>query len=145
MNDEQINRIIHDLAEMIDCGLVCFLNPETMEHLDVPQDVFDSGDNKEFYEDDLNKIDTEWPSFIRIEPLDSFQGFRIMEDFTDEIIPIGKFKGQLLNVLSRKKPFANFKWLVEGSKYREKWFQFKIERKEEYVREILVQYLKERS
>jgi len=108
-----------------------------MEHIDIPQDALEGGDSREFFEEYLDKID-EWPRFIRIEPLDSSEGFRIMEDFTEEVVPAGKFKNQLINVLSRSKPFANFKWLVEGSGYREEWFKFKMECKEEYVRRILI-------
>ena len=137
MDNKQINQLVHDIAEMIDCGHICFLNPETMEHIDIPQHVFDSGDNREFYDDDLDKIDTEWAHFIRIEPPDSNEGFRIMEDFAEVIIPEGKLKHQIIDALNRKKPFQNFKWLIEGSEYREEWFKFKKTRLEEYVREIL--------
>jgi hypothetical protein len=47
-----------------------------------------------------------------------------MEWFVDEI-DNEFFKREVIGALNRKHPFANFKALVEGSKYRQQWFNFK--------------------
>jgi hypothetical protein len=133
----QVNGLIHDIAEMLDCGHVCFLNPQTMEHIDVPSEIFNNGDGKEFFEEDFEKVD-EWEHFIRIEPLESFESFRIMEDFTEMIVPEGKLKNQLIYALNHKKPFSNFKWHIDNSSFRQDWFDFKANCVEEHVKDILI-------
>jgi len=54
------------------------------------------------------------------------------------IVPEGKLKNQLIFALNHRKPFANFKWQVENSEYRNEWFAFKANRKEKHVRDILI-------
>ena len=58
-----------------------------------------------------------------------------MEEFVEEV-PDGKFQNELINALNRKRPFANFKHLVENSEYRQNWFDFKQNYLEEHVYEI---------
>ncbi|MFC0879016.1 UPF0158 family protein [Saccharicrinis sp. FJH2] len=64
------------------------------------------------------------------------EAFQIMKDFIEEI-DNNSFKENLGEILVRKKPFANFKHIIENSEYREKWFNFKTLKHENYVREIL--------
>ncbi|MFW6389389.1 MAG: UPF0158 family protein, partial [Marinilabiliaceae bacterium] len=55
---------------------------------------------------------------------ESSQGFKIMERFVDEVDD-PRLRDQLINALNRKRPFANFKNLVETSSFRQAWFDFK--------------------
>ena len=41
----------------------------------------------------------------------------------------------LINTLNRKSPFANFKFEIESSEYREKWFKFRSRKNEESLKE----------
>ena len=75
---------------------------------------------KEFYE----QLDTDPDRFLLIEPLASYEGFRIMEHFTDEL-PEGEARRNLIRALSGRKPFANFKHtLRDFPEDREAWFAF---------------------
>ena len=56
--------------------------------------------------------------------MDSNSAFQVMEDFADSINE-RIFKERLFIILSRPKPFANFKAEVETSKFRQDWFDFK--------------------
>ncbi|OJJ14234.1 hypothetical protein BKI52_44000 [marine bacterium AO1-C] len=75
---------IKDIAENQDMGLVCFLNPQTMEakmmidpdHPDFMGDLWEAG---------LEEIDTIWERFIKLEPMPSYVSFRIMEDFVTQV------------------------------------------------------------
>jgi hypothetical protein len=58
-----------------------------------------------------------------------------MENFVDEVNDIN-LQGKLINAL-RKKPFANFKYLVENSDYRQQWFDFRKTQYEFYVWDII--------
>lgn len=138
MEIEPLNELVHDLAENIDSDNICFVNPETMEWIYVPKTVLYGVDSDEDYAEDLEKVDMEWKSFIRIDPPESIESFTIMEDFVNEIMPEGKFKIQLINALNRDKPFRNFNFLIHSSDYRNNWFAFKIARLEKKVRRELI-------
>jgi hypothetical protein len=86
----------------------------------------------DIWEEELEKIETEWTDYIVIEKLDSRESFRIMEDFAEKID-----NNELRQVLQLRSPFANFKAIVESSKYRNEWFEFKQLRHEEYVMKML--------
>lgn len=124
---EKYRKVVHDIAENINCGLVCYLNPETLELEDVPKDL--SMDPDEFEGitgeawDETFKHET-WESCITVEPREGYEAFKIMECFVDEIDD-KQFSQKLANILGRHRPFANFKAHVEGSKYRQQWFDFK--------------------
>jgi hypothetical protein len=45
---------------------------------------------------------------------------RFVEKITDQ-----QFKSELEDILQKKKPFQNFKYLIDNSDYRQKWFDFK--------------------
>lgn len=47
-----------------------------------------------------------------------------MENFIDEISE-NNLKSSLEQILQKRKPFRNFKDVIENSNYREHWFSFK--------------------
>ena len=38
---------------------------------------------------------------------------------------VARTKGKILNAISKRKPFQNFKNLIDSSHYRQNWFDFK--------------------
>jgi hypothetical protein len=44
---------------------------------------------------------------------------------------------KLFDALNRRKPFANFKNLIDDSPYRQDWFSFKQKKLEEHVSRLL--------
>ncbi|GBD89199.1 hypothetical protein BMS3Abin03_03149 [bacterium BMS3Abin03] len=48
-------------------------------------------------------------------------------------------KENLFKILNRRSPFANFKAEIDESDYRERWFEFRDKKYEEYVREELLE------
>ena len=71
-----------------------------------------------------------WEKCITVEPRESRESFAIMEDFVSGIDD-KNLKNKLINALSNRKSFANFKMLVEQSKFREQWLAFKQQKLEE--------------
>jgi hypothetical protein len=55
-----------------------------------------------------------------------------MEKFIDEI-PDENLQQNLIKILGRKSPFANFKDEIDESDYRQQWFDFKQKMYEDYV------------
>ena len=134
---EKFRKLVHDVAENIDCGLVCFINPETLEVEEIPKEMVDGlsyfSINPEFEnEDDEDDEDEneqkflheDWENCITVEPRESSESFKIMERFVD-VVNDKILKNKLVNALNNRKPFANFKNIVESSNYRKEWFAFK--------------------
>ena len=130
---EKYRELIHTVAENIDCGLVCFINPETLEVEEIPKGMLDGfsdfsinrkfGDEDED-EDEQKFLHEDWETYITVEPRESGDSFKIMEKFVDEVND-KNLKSKLINALNNRKPFANFKNIVESSNYRKEWFAFK--------------------
>ena len=144
------DKAIREIAGSIDCGFICYVNPETGE-------MEEFMENNEYEEDLLvTEIDDETPEWqkeeiaeikARNERIDSWnyviirqpnsnESFRFMEDFVEEVIP-EKEQKIYWKALSWKRPFANFKDLIDDSEYREAWFRFKEQKLMEYVKSEL--------
>ena len=139
MNEKYTPEFIKNIAENIGCGLVCFVNPETIEVIEIPKEFLEQNEyfEEDFYQADLDRIDHEWGRFIRIEPPEPFESFKFMERFTSDEIQDKPMQGKLINALSHGKPFRNFKNIVESSEFRQQWFDFHQLCLEEYVRDRL--------
>ncbi len=120
---------INEIAQMLDCGLNTYINRETLEMDFIPD--MDRLDDTELWEEPYNKVTEEWNSLV-IEPMQSWESFKIMEKFIDEI-PDENLQQNLIKILGRKSPFANFKDEIDESDYRQQWFDFKQKMYEEYV------------
>lgn len=128
---EKYGKLVHDVAEYIDCGLVCFINPETLELEQIPKGMLDEFsdfslnpelDDEE--EEEQKFLHDEWESCISVEPRESSESFKIMERFVDKVND-NNLRNRLVYALNNKKPFAHFKNIVESSSYRNEWFAFK--------------------
>ena len=133
---ERYQELVRKIAENIDCGLVCFVNPDTFEMEDVPKimvdDPYEYRMNTGTSGKDLNLHHKKWKKCITVEPPESSESFGIMESFLNEVDDKILTK-RLINALSNRRPFSNFKNLIETSNYREQWFAFKQRKLEEYV------------
>jgi hypothetical protein len=128
---EKYKKTVSQIAENMDCGLTSFLNPETLEIEFVPQNL-DAPEEYELmtgesYEDTFKH--TIWKKCIIVEPPESRESFKIMERFVDEVND-KRLREDLIDALNRKRPFANFKQIVETSQFRQAWFDFKKEQLE---------------
>ncbi|MGB4577178.1 MAG: UPF0158 family protein [Paludibacter sp.] len=138
---QKYTEVVNQIAGSIDAGLVCYLNPDTLETDGFPQqllsEIFDDEENED--EDPENKFElkyTKWEKYITIEPLESNESFEIMEKFTDRLND-SKIKIQLINALNNRKPFANFKRIIDNSSIRQEWFDFKDKYLRNYVKSII--------
>lgn len=128
---EKYRELVHTVAENIDCGLVCFINPETLEVEEIPKGMLDEFSdfpvNREFGDEDEDEqkfLHEDWETYITVEPRESSESFGIMEKFVDEVND-NNLKNKLIHALNNRRPFANFKDIVESSNYRNEWFAFK--------------------
>lgn len=138
MNTEQ-KELIYKIAQELDCGMDCYYNVATKELISVPGEGYEMSmdfEMEEFFEEDLERVKEQEEDFIFIEAPDSRTSFAIMESFVDQIDD-SRFSHQLQTLLQNKYPFRNFKAKVEGSAYRQAWFDFKQKALERHVAEIL--------
>ncbi|HUH27693.1 UPF0158 family protein [Gelidibacter sp.] len=114
--DNTRQNIIKEIAQELDCGNDCYYNPKTNELITIPNfgEMLDENEFRESF----------GAEFIKIEVLESFQSFKIMERFIAQIAD-KQFQSELENILERKKPFQNFKNRIDNSDYRQNWFDFK--------------------
>lgn len=90
MNELYPKELISKVTESIDCGLICFINTETFEMEDVPGQLIEDPEEYEALtgttEEMMDLKHRQWEQVISIEPMDSGESFRIMEDFAQSII-----------------------------------------------------------
>ncbi len=138
--DKPDQNIINEIAQQLDCGNECYFNPSTKELICIPNaNLMATGDEdyyKEVFKDDLEKVKSQKKELIKFEVLESFESYKIMEDFKNQVKD-DKFKEKLSQALNRRKPFQNFKYLVDISEYREDWFEFKQKELEKIVVETM--------
>lgn len=145
--------LVTEVAESLDAGLVCYINPDTLEKVEIPKSILEGGlydfDEEEeggeededmkddlFYQD-MKHIHKDWEKCLTIEPPESNIAFGYMEEFVNHL-PEGRLKTALFNALSRQKPFGNFNAIIHQSDAREDWFAFKQKNMEQYVAEKLM-------
>jgi hypothetical protein len=130
--------IIPKITDKIDAGIVCYLNPETLEMEEIPKHLFedpeifdlDSGEPVLPEEWEFSK----WESYYVINPPDSEASQLIIFEF-DEFIEDEKFSEKLFQILDQRKPFKKFRSFILNSAYRENWLAFKKQWLEKYVKE----------
>lgn len=130
-----IQNIVKEIAQELDCGFDCYYNSKTHEIIPIPSlsQFIDKDDFKEAFSDSLEKVEKYKTDFIKIETLESFESFKIMELFIEQLSD-QNLKSELENVLVNKKPFQNFKHKIDHSEFRQSWFEFKQSELEKIVK-----------
>jgi len=129
LNDRQIKEI----AELLDSGMTCFYHRPTGK-IDYHPDINDPYFDPEPWQDTMNKIKSDRDNYERFVKMESYEGFRVMENFAHSLSD-EDFKIKLLNALSKRKPFQNFKDLIDRSDCRQDWFDFKYRAYINYVKQ----------
>ncbi|WP_452231672.1 UPF0158 family protein [Lacinutrix sp. MEBiC02595] len=126
--------IVKQIAQELDCGFDCYYNSKTDEIVAIPNfaQFSDEEDFKEAFSDSLEKVEKHKTDFIKFETLESFESFKIMELFAEQLSD-QNLKTELQNVLANKKPFQSFKHKIEHSEFRQSWFEFKKSELEKIV------------
>ena len=131
---------LKELADMLDVGYKCFINKRASEFIFLVGDEydyvdFDDDDNiDDEIAQDWKKIKSDPDDYHEIEKMSSREAFSIMEDFVN-VVDSGNLQEKLISALSGKKPFQRFKYAIDDSgDYRQKWFDFKSEKMQEWVK-----------
>ncbi|NHE57313.1 hypothetical protein [Cyclobacterium plantarum] len=132
-NKKPNEKQIEEIADLLDCGMLCFYHRSTgtiESHPDPDDPFFDP----EPWEDLMEKIEADWTNYDRFEKMESREAYQVMEKFAfslDDAV----FREEILQELSKRKPFQHFKMLIDDSEYRQDWFDFKKKAYIEFVKE----------
>ena len=141
---EKFLSVIKTIVGNIDAGLICYLNTDTLEIEDIPQEFANDYDEMEketgISVDELELKHFDWENCIEFLPLESRESFRIMEDFTMQLKDT-TFKNKLINILNNRNPFANFSRIIHNSDFRQEWFDFKADQLQKHVRFIISNFI----
>jgi len=124
---------VKEIASELDMGMICYINRKTLEFKTTfnPDSEFYIED--ELIEKERKEIEKNWGDYFIIKQMRSNESFRVMEKFADQIADQA-IKGKLFSALGRRKPFSNFKYIVDSyGDIREEWFRFKEAKGQEYV------------
>lgn len=124
--NSSLSNIIREIAQELDCGFDCHYNSKTNEIVAIPSfsQFSDEEDFKEAFRESLENIEKNKTDFIKFAVLESFESFKIMERFAEQL-PDKNLELELKNILTNKKPFQNFKHKIDHSDFRQNWFDFK--------------------
>jgi trans-aconitate methyltransferase len=129
--------VIKEIAEQMDCGLRCFRNKQSNNLVFLPAELDYENDEDEYWQNEIDELANNNADYTEIEKPDSNNSFKIMEEFANSNLIDSKLKDNLLQILQLKKPFANFKNLIDNSDFREEWFAFKSNWMQNWVKNQL--------
>jgi hypothetical protein len=83
--DESKQNILREIVGELDCDNDCYYNVKTNEMIAIPNDslLLEDEEFKEIFRADLKKVHQSKVGFIKIEPLESFESFKILEQFVE--------------------------------------------------------------
>lgn len=132
-----MEELIKEIAELLDIQEVVFLHKETHEILAYP--IADGPTDEEFdyiEQEVMEVINADPDSYTRFDPLNSRESFQMMEDFV-ETIKNERLRTRLIDAISIKKPFRNFRNAVEDEGILDDWYAYKDAYLQMYVRDRL--------
>ncbi len=111
---------IATMAEDLDMGMRCFINIKTGKLMSaIPDDGY-----VDVCDENLKLFLANEDDYFELEQLRSGISFRMMEDFVDRVDD-EKVKEKLINALQKRKPFRNFRDVLDHSDYIEDWYDYK--------------------
>mgnify|MGYP006303068905 FL=1 len=122
------------MAQYLEAGMKIFINRDTLEYTTILD--WDVIIDPEPWEEEMEKIENEWSNYVIIRCMESHEVFKIMVEFVDKVEE-PRLREDLIKILNRKSPLANFKAEIECSDYREDWFDYRIKRYEKHLKENL--------
>lgn len=138
---DKYKKVVSEIADSIECGFVCFLNVDTLESEEFPKEMLNDPEEFEAMTGQsiksLESKHTGWKKYITFEPLDSFEDFQIMKQFTN-LTEDERLQNRLTNALESRKPFANFINILDNTEHLHLWYKFKKQYMRDHVKEMLL-------
>jgi len=130
LNNEQLN----DIATDLEMGMVCYLHKKTGKKIAIIDWENDFSGDTELWAKDIKEIKKHPEKYYKINGMDTHDSFEIMRDFMDTV-QYDPLKEKLRDAIDKRKPFRQFKNVIDNSDERENWFSFKTQKYIEWVKE----------
>lgn len=117
-------------------GNVCFyqIDKKKIHHMPDDEDYFNY-DLTESEEDILDEIEENPDNFAEFTKMEPTQEHQMMQDFVDRKIKEKNLAEDLVNALSKPKAATGFKFLIDESKYKNEWLEFRLSKYLDWVKE----------
>lgn len=86
-------------------------------------------------EDILDEIDENPDNFAEFTKMEPGQEHQMMQDFVDRKVKERALAEDLVNALSKPKAVTGFKFLIEESKYKNDWIEYRKGKYQDWVKE----------
>lgn len=132
---------IEKIAGLLQKGMICFyqLNNKKIHHLPDDEDYFNYDLTPE-EEDILDEIDDNPDNYAEFTKLEPNQEHQMMETFVDRMVKEKAFQDELVNALSKPKAATAFKFLIDDSKYKDRWAEYKLDKYKDWILEQVDAY-----
>jgi hypothetical protein len=141
------NIIVPTIVQSIEAGLVCFLNPDTMEVELI------AGDRYGYPEAFSTKTGISsngepfkhllWKNSLMFSPVPEEELYRLMQDFVQNLTD-NRVSNKLAVLMKKKSPYAKVNAVIHKSKHSADWAEYRVKHIENLVRQRLIILLNER-
>lgn len=129
LSDKEIVEITFQLQ----IGMIVSIHKKTEGKLIYPDPVSYPQAEFEEYDRMIEIVEKSPKDYYTFRAMPSRDAYQVMENFANSVEdPI--YKGRFYERLHLRKPFSNFKALVENSPYREDWFAFRDAANQDFVK-----------
>lgn len=129
-NPDKLNEIIQNL----DGGFSAFIHRETEKLIFVPNERDLHGIDLDIWDEELKELENNSMDYYEIYKWTSSQAFGMMTEFAERLTTDTRLQGRLLDALNKKRPFREFKFVIEDSGgVRQQWFDFKNSWQQDFV------------
>jgi hypothetical protein len=117
-------------------GNVCFyqVDKKKIHHMPDDEDYFNYDLTPE-EEDILDEIEDNPENFAEFTRLESAQEHALMQDFVDRRVKERSLAEDLVSALSKPKAITAFRFLLDGSKYKDEWAEFLRGKYQDWIKE----------
>ncbi|MCH8486914.1 MAG: UPF0158 family protein [Candidatus Cyclonatronum sp.] len=130
---------IRQITETLNDGIMCvYIHKETGELLLIPTQENMDYMGSDFMEEERKELEENEEQYAEISGWETWEAFEYMKVFAEDLSSHPELQEQLLEALSRSKPFRNFKdVLFEDEEVRQQWFDFESKWQQAHVRKRL--------
>jgi hypothetical protein len=119
---------IKEISGQLDCGFRAFYHKQTGELIFVPDTDKNMTMETDAWQEEIDKLHKNFLAYQEIDAMESRDSFQVMADFAEQLID-KNLKDKLINALSKKNPFREFKFVIDSlGEQRQNWFDFKNNR-----------------
>jgi hypothetical protein len=132
LSEKEVDLIATQLLK----GNVCFyqLDKKKIHHMPDDEDYFNYDLTPE-EEDILDEIEDQPENFAEFTRLEPVQEHQLMQDFVDRRVKEKTLAEDLVSALSKPKATTAFRFLLEGSKYKNEWIEFLRGKYHDWIKE----------